>query len=311
MVLVTILAVLGSVALLSIMQIGTLRRRLSTKEQELASMLAQNETLGQELRQLEQQHRELEKRLEDVRAQLTSATAERERIRTEMEALQARFKALQDESTRAQRQVEQLTKEKGDVTSQLQSVQKDRERAEQSAVKLRNRLAFLDRDYRQLEAAYMEMKTAAHGPAQSPAIARYAPMGNPATEAMAAPAAVGPSMTADSGAVPPLGPPATVAGAGRPSIELAPIVVRRAQAEVLRALQTRVVDLNEVHQFVVLGKGSEDGMQLGMQFEILRGGARVGQVVIIRVQPRLAAAEIITGKSTGLPQVGDLAIKME
>jgi septal ring factor EnvC (AmiA/AmiB activator) len=309
MVLVTILAVLGSVAFLSMMQISTLRRRLTGKEQELASLLAQNATLNQEIAQLEQEQKTLEGRLTTLRDQLTASSTERDRIRAAMEELQTRYKTLADENARFQQQMDRLVKEKEEVAAQLQTLLKDKSFLEQAATKLRNRLSFLDRDYRQLEAAYTELKQARPAAQGTGATARYEPPSAPPTGNVSQTPAATPNPLPSTMMTPT--PPMTTSGAGRPSIELAPIVVRRAQAEVLRQLQTRVVEVNDVHQFVVLGKGSDDGVQIGMNFDVLRGGAKVGEVVVIRVQPQLAAAEIVPAKTSGRPQVGDMAIKAE
>ncbi len=300
------LAVLGSVAILSVMQIGTLKQRLTGKEQELATMLAQNESLKQELADLETEQKSLEGRLNDLRGQLTTSTAERERIRASMDELQTRFKALQDENGRFQAQIDRLNKERDEVSAQLQQVQKDKAALEQAATRLRNRFAFLDRDYRQLESAFTDLKQAKQSASAVQPTARYEPPA-PITRQ---PLGQAPIVQSGQGGETP--PPADAAGGGtRPSIELAPIVVRRAQAEVMRSLQGRVVEVNEIHQFVVIDKGSEDGVQIGATFDVLRGGAMVGQIVVIRVQPRLGAAEIVPARTTGIPQVGDRVIKRE
>ena len=101
--------------------------------------------------------------------------------------------------------------------------------------------------------------------------------------------------------------PSSMSGMGG-AIELPPIVVQKGQAWSGLGVRARLIEVNDQHHFVVLDKGAEDGLRVGTTFSVLRGGAPVGAVVVVRVRPRLAACDVIPSRSSEPLQVGDLAV---
>ncbi len=75
------------------------------------------------------------------------------------------------------------------------------------------------------------------------------------------------------------------------------------------SVQGTVVQVNEPYSFVIVDKGSEDGMQVGMGFDILRGSTVVGRATANRLRPRLTACDIVREQTSGSLQVGDRAVQ--
>lgn len=71
----------------------------------------------------------------------------------------------------------------------------------------------------------------------------------------------------------------------------------------------RLVEVNEPHRFVVVDKGSMDGVRLGMTLDILRGGSTVGRATVVRVRPQLSACDVVRARTPGPLQVGDVAVQ--
>ena len=94
------------------------------------------------------------------------------------------------------------------------------------------------------------------------------------------------------------------------TIELPPIVVSKNQAALAAPVRARLIEVNRTHQFIVIDKGSGDGVRIGMTFEILRGGGMVARAVAVRVRGRLAACDLVSSRSGGRPQVGDVVVQL-
>lgn len=285
------LVILGGVAAASTVQLSRLKSQLVEKQQTVVSLTAQNDELQQQLAALDTQRKELETRLTELRNQLSSATGEMGRLRANVDELQTRYQALEVDNATLQVQVSRLTKERDEARTAIQHADEEKKELERAAARLRERLTFLDRDYQQLAAkvAALEREN----------------MGQPAwTEPAARSSAAAPSSSGSatsSGSPQPLGASQTV--------ELPPIVVRKDQPGMGLPVRGQVIEVNDAHRFVVVDKGANDGVQIGMIFDILRAGARVAQAVAVRVRPQLAACDLVTSQSPEFPRVGDVAIQ--
>lgn len=284
------LVVLGGIAAASTVQLSRLKSQLVEKQQTVVSLTAQNDELQQQLTALDTQRKELETRLTELRNQLSSATGEMGRLRANVDELKIRSRALEEDNTALQTQVNRLTKERDEARSAIGRVDEEKKELERAAARLRERLTFLDRDYQQLAAkvAALEREN----------------MGQPAWTEPATPSAAAPSSSGSAGsseAAQPFG--------GAQTVELPPIVVRKDQSGMGLPVRGQVIEVNEQHRFVVVDKGANDGVQIGMIFDILRAGARVAQTVAVRVRPQLAACDLVTSQSPEFPRVGDVAIQ--
>ena len=71
----------------------------------------------------------------------------------------------------------------------------------------------------------------------------------------------------------------------------------------------RLVEVNDTHQFVVVDKGSLDGVRIGMVFDIVRGTSTVGRAKAVRVRSNLAACDVMRSRTRGTLQVGDVVMQ--
>lgn len=287
------LVILGGIAAASTVQLSRLKSQLVEKQRAVQSLAAQNDELQQQLDALDVQRRELETRLTDLRNQLASASGDVGRLRASVEELQTRYKALEVENTTLQAQVSRLTKERDEARGAILKAEDEKKELERAAGRLRERLAFLDRDYQQLAAKVSQLEQG-----------RIVPP--PATPS------VGSAAVTDSAAAPtPTAAPASAepGSSTSPTVELPPIVVRKDQGTSGLPIRAQVVEVNEPHRFVVVDKGANDGVPVGMIFDVLRGGAKVAQVVAVRVRPQLAACDVVTSQSPAFPRIGDVVIQ--
>jgi len=290
------LVILGGIAAASTVQLSRLKGLLVEKQQAVQSLTAQNDELAQQLDALAVQRKELETRLTDLRNQLASATGDVARLRLSVEELQTRYKALEAENATLQVQVSRLTKERDEARTTILKAEEDKKELERAAGRLRERLVFLERDYQQLAAKVSQLE-------QSRVTPLPAVPSSPSADSVE---------VADSAAEPPApAPPATGAPASSasPTVELPPIVVRKDQGTSGLPIRAQVVEVNEPYRFVVVDKGANDGVPVGLIFDVLRGGAKIAQVVAVRVRPQLAACDVLTSQSPAFPRIGDVAIQ--
>ena len=154
-----------------------------------------------------------------------------------------------------------------------------------SVSRLRERLTLLDRDYHQLTEKVAQLQT------------------NPPSGISVASAAGPTTMVASDGlASPPMAMPEA-------TVELPPIIVRKDQAGMSMPVRGRLVEVNEPHNFVVVDKGSQDGVRVGMVFDILRGSSSVGRATVVRVRPQLSACDIVRQRTPGPLQAGDVVVQ--
>jgi len=159
---------------------------------------------------------------------------------------------------------------------------------EQSAARLRERLALLDRDYRKVAEQLAGLQTAPH-----PGVSVVSSYGPSATQ---------PTGSAETNQQ---GLPSLIAG----TVELPPIIVRKDRAGMSIPVRGRLVEVNEPHAFVVLDKGSLDGVHVGMVFDVVRGSSTVGRATVVRVRPQLSACDVLRQHTVGPLQSGDEVVQ--
>jgi len=72
-------------------------------------------------------------------------------------------------------------------------------------------------------------------------------------------------------------------------------------------VEAEVLDVNPDLNIVILNKGSQQGMQLGMQFSVVRGEDVIAKIKVIEVRDTFAGTRIIE-KLRGWPTSGDRVI---
>jgi len=89
--------------------------------------------------------------------------------------------------------------------------------------------------------------------------------------------------------------------AGQAGIELPPVLVG--------GVHGRLVNVNQQQRFVIIDKGSEDGVRNGMVFDIVQQGTPVGRATAVRVHPKLAACNLLSESRTTPALAGDLVVQ--
>jgi len=271
-------------------QVIRLQRELAVNQERAAQLETRNQELAAQLTHLEGERQHLEDRVTSLRTELTTVTADLSRSRTSLQELQERSRSVEDERTQLQVRVAQALDEREDARGRADRLAQETLDLKRTVGRLRERLALLDRDYRKLVEKFTEAK---------PTILAS----NPGVQVIGQYDPTGP-------AVPPSPSPAPSSVSWRAgSVELPPIVVRKEPGGASTLVRARLVEVNEPHNFVVVDKGSRDGVQAGMVFDILHGTSLVGRARVIRVHPQLSACDILRAQTPGPLQVGDLAVQ--
>lgn len=329
---VLVVVVCSGLAAIPWIALSQLKQQLARKQQVIASLTTQNNDLQQQVAASEKERKELDARLSTLRAQVSAATEELGRLRD----VETRSGELKEEKNRLELQVDQLTQERRASEERINRLEEDNAALERMASRLRNRLTLLDRDYQDLATKLSQLEgrrvPSTPAPTTSPTSVLEAPttLLTPSQTETAggqqgaepnpkAPPTLRPSdqeewprtthpMGTSSGEHPSTSP-LSVDALTPQAIELPPIVVRKSQLATSFPLRARLVEVNEAHRFVVIDQGANDGVRIGMTFDLRRGGVEVGQAVAVRVRPRIAACDLIASHTTESPQIGDLAIQ--
>lgn len=258
-------------------QLQDVKQRLGVMQQEAAQQRAENQSLTQQLGTLQTERKSLEERLNSVRGQLSSATVDLEQSRTSLSDLTGRYEQLTGERSQLQVQVATLTSERDEARLKNMRLEERNAEITRALSRMRERLALLNRDYRKTADELTKITSA-----PPPVFDIVGTVGS----------SDGSIVTSSTGAV-----------------ELPPIVVRTEGASAPSHVRGRLLDVNAAHNFVVVDKGSQDGVRVGMQFEILRGASPIGRATVVRVRPKLSACDIVRTQTPGQLQIGDTAVQ--
>lgn len=263
-------------------QLQALTDQLTRSRQQAQQLEAQSQKLTEQVSVLEADRQGLDARLKALRNELTTASTNLDQSRLSLEELQKRFETLNSTYTAMEGQLSGVTAERDEARQQAKEFEEKQTELERSVLRLRERLTLLDRDYRQLT--------------EQLAKAQAAP-----SQGVSAVIATEPSHTASTDPV--------VAALSRGTVELPPIVVRKDSAGMSIPVRGRLVEVNEPHGFIVVDKGSMDGVHVGMAFDIVRGASTIGRATVVRVRPQLSACDILRAKTPGPLQAGDQAVQ--
>ena len=304
--------IVGGIAVASATQLSRLKRDLVQKQQAITSLRAENATLQNQLASVEEERKTLSNRLDELRGQLAAATGELTQLRASLTEVQGKYEDVTDERSRLDMQVKRLTKERDEATDRIQKLDDEKRETERVSARLRERFVLLDRDYQKLVEKVVELEQ--QHVVRDLGAASPPDTGQPQVAAPMLPA-YGPSSSMPSEFPSVSSQPASddrahaASSAPGQTVELPPIVVRKEQAGTGLPVRARLVEANVQHRFVVLDKGSNDGVRVGMTFDVIRAGAIVAQASAVRVRPQLAACDVVTSRSADFPQVGDLAVQ--
>ena len=272
-------------------RVKQLNAELAQKQQLISEKETENEQLTQENATLQAEKKALDEQRATLRTQLSSVSTDLENKRAEVDELKTKYDTLTEERTRLQAQVATVTSERDEAKKRLQNLEADNTNLERTASRMRERLALLDRDYREVVRKLSDLQAAQNTSLLDGTASSYPPVSS--------------TLSTPSAQLRQQGMNPSLSG----TVELPPIIVQRDQADTPAVVRARILEVNSPHNFVVVDKGSLDGVRLGMVFDILRGGGMVGRATVVRVRPQLAACDIIRANTPSLLQVGDLAIQ--
>ena len=274
-------------------RIQRLEGQMRAKQQQLALVEAQAQDLAQQVAGIQTERDALAARLASVQEQVDKATTETQRAQLAVTKAESHAAELEAERSQLQAQLVLVSNERDAAQEEIQRLEQGRKDLAEAIKRLRGRLALITRDYREAQAKLAEVQ-AVGTPAPAPS-----PSSIPGAISISGP----PTQPAAAAPQPPL--PTSIPG----TVELPPIVVRPTQAGITTRLHGRIVDVNDGHQFIVVDQGQDDGVYLGMSFDIVRGTSTVGRATVVRVRPQLAACDIVQDHSPGPILVGDLAVQ--
>jgi len=299
---VIILAVAGSVGMTGYrsmqsslqtekQQVTKLTAEVQSWQQEASEVQITNDTLSKEVAQISRDLEDRDQRVSSLQTQLMTSVNDIEKARKLTGEIEEAYAEILKEQDRLTDEIKVLHAERDKAREQLAAIEKVKE-AETSellrtVLKLRERLTLLDRDYRELADKVASLQA---GSSSNVAV-----------------------ISSSSGpiSIPGLQSPTLAPGLFLPTntVELPPIIVRKNRSGMALSVSGRLVEVNDSHDFVVLDKGSMDGVHMGMTFDIIRGTSQIGRAKVIRVRPKLAACDVIRSQSRGSLQVGDRAVQ--
>ena len=275
---------------------SSLSQQLTAAQQQLADKDAQYDQAMQQVAALKGDNKTLKDNLSSLRDQLASAQRQTEDLGLKLKAFDQEKAELTEEKTKLMARATSAAKERDELAQKVKTLDQDNTTLQRSVSRLRERLAWLDRDYRQVAEQLAKLQ-AERANAVNESVSSYSSpdlSSAPTTAQLPDPAAastVRPSASASSGMV-----------------ELPPIIVRKEQPAGMSApVRGRVIDINTVHHFLVVDKGSQDGVQVGTVFNIVRGATPVGRTTVVRVRPQLSACDLPEATANQV-HVGDLVV---
>ena len=267
-----------------------LEQQLASAQAQVGRLQEQQLALTQQLSTVQADRRALDERVSSLSVQLSSAISELQHANERLATTQELARALSQAQEERETQLARVTSERDAAQREADDLKQGQADLTRSVAHLHQRLALLDRDYRELSAQVAAAK------AEPPVSSGFAVAAVPA-----------PAM--DS--IPPA-PPSDVRAASRPGqagIELPVVRVETAPAAPSGALQGHLVSVNEPHRFVIIDQGGEDGVREGMVFDILQQGAPVGRAIAARVHQKLTACNLPNDGRTTPLLIGDLAVQ--
>ncbi len=279
---------------------GTTRQRMELelvqRRQESESFQAQVQAVTEKLGTVQSERADLEKKSVQLKSQLETVTTEVERTKKDLAQAQDRYDRLSAKHAELESELTYLRAERDAAKQAAEHARTAQDDLERTVVRLRGRMELLDRDYKKLASSLESLNQATRPGLNVLADSTWGPLQTPA-------------VLADSSSSAATAQPAAAAVSGSPEpavVELSSVHVSREQDGLRSSVSGQVVEVNAPHRFVIVNKGSNDGVEAGMVFNVLHDTVPVGQVRASRVRPGLTACDVITSAAV---QVGDVALQ--
>ena len=244
------------------------------RENELRLVKGEKDELEEQLSEVRQAKSRIERELADAKDDLEAAARQLADERQEKEQL---AKTAEDRQQQIDRMLQDLEQARGDqriLTDQL-----GRLRDEHTA--LQRQMTSLNQAKTQLEQKVVELS-------KHPTVELDKVVVNPL-------AASSPTVSAgasDSAASPQTQADADTASSPPPSVEASP-------------LQGQIIVVNREYDFIVVNLGSNQGLALGQEFQVVRGDQVLGRVKVEKVYEELSAAAILPNSNKDAIREGD------
>lgn len=278
-------ALLGVVAALGIVMAGVAlffqmkeRDLRMTRERELALVKAEKQDLEQQLNEARDVNTKIERELSDVKADLEEAGKSLADAKKERDEL---AKTAEDRQTQIDRMLEDLDRSRGEqrsLTDQLARV-----RQEQDA--LQKQLGLLRDENNQLEQKVVELSK--HPTVELDRVVVNPTSGAPATAAPNPVSVTGPASAITDQTLPAM-LPSSAPAAAQPRETLGQVIV-----------------VNREYDFIVVNLGSNQGLTLGQEFQVVRGDQVLGRVKVEKLYDELSAAAILPSSNKDAIREGD------
>lgn len=293
-------------------QVAQLQETVADRERQAEVLTEANDQLNKRVEQLTQERDQAVGEAGTAREQLDSAAVSLQQTRDALAAMQAEYDQYRASSATLEERLAALQQQHDERQQRLTALEADRQTWERSLARLRERLAFADRDYQRVAQRLAELERRPQSASPLPVVMATGPV-SPASPAGSEPK---PALVEASGStrVEARTPEPAIAKIREQqpgAVELPPIVVSsKHRVEPAGPVRARLVEVNQPYRFIVVDKGTEDGVRLGMTFDIVRGAsAVVGQARVVQVRPSLAACDVVRMKSAEPPRIGDSAVE--
>lgn len=282
-------------------EVDQLKQQILIKDQQIAEMIDRERMLQDKVKELEGVRAELQTEVSAIRDELASAKTELTRSQNDLAEAQDRYNRLVAQQERLDSEMTYLKAERDAAESSASEARKSHEKLKESVVVLRNRLMLLDREYRKLSEARDRNEV---GP--PPDVLVVGDSRNSQLDPRKA-------ILADSGTgvVSANWSMQNYQNPKQQPLPLPNVVVPREQENrSLPPVTGKLISVNPTERFVVLDKGTQDGVSVGMHFEVMRNSVPISKLRVVRVRDSLAACDVLNTDALNVLNTGDVAVEL-
>lgn len=242
------------------------------RENELRLMKAEKDELEQQLAEVREAKSRVERELTDAKGNLDNATKQLADERQEKEQLAKTAEDRQQQIDRMLRDLEQARSDQRTLTDQLGQLRDEHTAIQRQVTSLQQVRAQLEQKIAELSKhPTVELDKVVVNPPAAPSSTASAPTPD---------AAASPQAEAGAASSPPSGSEAS-------------------------SLQGQVIVVNREYDFIVVNLGSNQGLALGQEFQVVRGDQVLGRVKVEKVYDELSAAAILPNSNKDAIREGD------
>ncbi len=280
-------------------EVDLLRQQILMKDQQITELMDREQALAQKVSELEGVRAQLRTEVTTMRDELTAAKTELARAQEDLTQAQDRYNRLLANQERLDSEMTYLKAERDAAESSATEAEMSHQELKENVTLLRNRLAMLDREYRKLSDEKQQNSQVARPNVLVVGDSRDSKF-NSAYSTVAD--SQKQTFTPDWSTKQPT-------AQQQLAVHMPQIMVPREQDLQKELVKGQLVSVNPAERFVVLDKGLEDGVSVGMHFDVIRGNTAVGKLRVVRVRDSLSACDIVTADAAQILITGDVAVQ--